>query len=117
MGVKMIDNPNVENEVDDTFDMDEKDPAKCGAVTSSLWEIVSLQDHVLPQVSSVAKDLIEKGLREMELDFSSHLETTYQEMFEKETKKKIFTYVPVNWELPDGLKLAQDDIFSQIIAV
>ena len=71
----------------------------------------------LVQVSSVAKDLIEKGLREMELDFSSHLETTYQEMFEKETKKKIFTNVPVNWELPDGIKLAQDDIFSQIIAV
>merc|ERR1711963_1060367 len=102
-------------EMDDTYNADEKDPAKCGAVTSSLWEIVSLQEHVLSQVSSVAKDLIEKGLREMELDFSSHLETTYQEMFEKETKKKIFTNVSVNWELPDGIKLAQDDIFSQII--
>ena len=112
----MIDNPNIENEIDDTFDADEKDPAKCGAVTSSLWEIVSLQDHVLPQVSSVAKDLVEKGLREMELDFASYLETDYQELFEKETKKKIFTNVPVNWELPDGLKIAKDDVISQIIA-
>jgi len=114
--VKMIDNPETDA-VDETYDHQETDPSKCGAISSSLWEIVSLQEHVLPQVSSVAKDLIEKGLREMELDFSSHLETTYQEMFEKETKKKIFTNVPVNWELPDGIKLAQDDIFSQIIAV
>ena len=34
----------------------------------------------------------------------------------KETKKKIFTNVPVNWELPDGLKMAKDDVISQIIA-
>merc|ERR1719410_3319595 len=115
--VKMIDNPNVENEMEDTYNADEKDPAKCGAVTSSLWEIVSLQDHVLPQVSSVAKDLVEKGLREMELDFSSYLETNYQELFEKETKKKIFANVPVNWEMPIGLKMPKDDIFSQIIEV
>ena len=115
---KMIDNPDPQlGEIEDPFDNEEKDPAKCGAANSSLWEIVTLQEHVLPQVSSVAKDLIEKGLREMELDFSSHLETTYQELFEKETKKKIFTNVPVNWELPDGFKIPKDDIFSQIIEV
>ena len=114
----MIDNPDPQlGEIEDPFDNEEKDPAKCGAANSSLWEIVTLQEHVLPQVSSVAKDLIEKGLREMELDFSSHLETTYQELFEKETKKKIFTNVPVNWELPDGFKMPKDDIFSQIIEV
>ena len=72
---------------------------------------------MLPQVSQVAKDLVEKGLREMELDFSSHLETTFQDLFEKETKKKIFENVPVNWEMPIGLKMAKDDIFSQIIDV
>lgn len=103
--------------IDDTFDNEEQDPAKCGAINSSLWEISSLQDHVLPQVSSVAKDLIEKGLRVMELDVESHLETNYEDLFEKETKKKIFDAVPVNWEMPDGLKMPKDDIFSQIIEV
>ena len=103
--------------IDDSFDNEEQDPAKCGAINSSLWEISSLQDHVLPQVSSVAKDLIEKGLRVMELDVESHLETNYEDLFEKETKKKIFDAVPVNWEMPDGLKMAKDDIISQIIEV
>lgn len=114
--VKMIDNEDT-TAIDDPFDNTEKDPAKSNAVGSSLWEIKSLEEHVLPQVSSVAKDLIEKGLREMELDFASHLENSYEEMFEKETKKKIFTNVPVNWEMPDGLKMKNDDIFSQIIDI
>ena len=114
--VTMIDSSTTDM-IDDTFDNEEQDPAKCGAINSSLWEISSLQDHVLPQVSSVARDLIEKGLRVMELDVESHLETNYEDLFEKETKKKIFDAVPVNWEMPDGLKMAKDDIFSQIIEV
>ena len=114
--VKMIDNEDT-TMIDDPFDNDEKDPAKSNASGSSLWEIKTLEEHVLPQVSAVAKDLVEKGLREMELDFASHLENSYEEMFEKETKKKIFTNVPVNWEMPDGLKMKADDIFSQIIDV
>ena len=32
-----------------------------------------MQDHVLPQVSSAAKELVEKGLRENELDVSALL--------------------------------------------
>ena len=81
--VTMIDSSTTDM-IDDTFDNEEQDPAKCGAINSSLWEISSLQDHVLPQVSSVAKDLIEKGLRVMELDVESHLETNYEDLFEKE---------------------------------
>ena len=114
--VKMIDNEDT-TMLDDPFDNSEKDPAKSNAIGSSLWEIKSLEEHLLPQVSSVAKDLIEKGLREMELDFASHLENSYEEMFEKETKKKIFTNVPVNWDSPDGLKMKTDDIFSQIVDI
>ena len=114
--VKMIDNEDT-TMLDDPYDNSEKDPAKSNAIGSSLWEIKSLEEHLLPQVSSVAKDLIEKGLREMELDFASHLENSYEEMFEKETKKKIFTNVPVNWDSPDGLKMTSDDIFSQIVDI
>ena len=55
-----------------------------------------MQDHVLPQVSTTAKELIEKGLRENELDVSALLEK--KEMFEKETKKKVFANVPINCE-------------------
>ena len=72
---KMNDNPEGEAS-EDLYDLKEADPAKCGAINSSLWEIQSLQDHVLPQVSTTAKELVEKGLRENELDVSALLEKT-----------------------------------------
>jgi len=114
--VKMIDDSEPEVS-EDSYDDKESDPAKCGALNSSLWEIQSLQNHVLPQVSTAAKELIEKGLREKELDVSALLETTWQEMFEKETKKKIFANVPINWEAPEGVKMAKDDMWSQIFEI
>ena len=114
--VKMIDNDAGEVS-EDPFDDTETDPLKCGALNSSLWEIQSLQNHVLPQVSTAAKELIEKGVREKELDVSALLETTWQEMFEKEMKKKVFTNVPLNWEEPVGVKMAKDDIWSQLFVI
>jgi len=114
--VKLIDNPESDM-LSDPFDNNETDPLKCNAIKSSLWEVQSLQTHVLPQVSSVAKDLVEKGLREKELDVSAVLETSWQEMFERETKKKVFTNVPINWEQPSGLKMAKDDVWSQLFEV
>ena len=38
-------------EQDDPYDVTEPDPAKCKAVESGLWEIRSLQSHILPQVA------------------------------------------------------------------
>ena len=35
----------------DPYVEEEADPAKCRAAESSLWEVVALQNHVLPQVS------------------------------------------------------------------
>merc|ERR1712029_476527 len=35
---------------EDPYVMEEPDPAKCGASSSFLWEIVSLQSHALPQI-------------------------------------------------------------------
>ena len=60
---KLIDNPGVEMN-EDPFDNNETEPLKSRAIDSSLWEIEALQEHVLPQVSSVAKDLCDKGIRE-----------------------------------------------------
>ena len=84
MHVKMIDNEDT-TLLDDPFDNSEKDPAKSNAIGSSLWEIKSLEEHLLPQVSSVAKDLIEKGLRERavcgskeNLDFCKAKGNTYR---------------------------------------
>lgn len=100
----------------DPFDNMAEDPADCRAIDSSLWEIETLQNHALPQVSTAAKDLIEKGLRQQELDVSSMLEMDWSDVMEIETKKKVFPNVPTNWEKPDGLKMIKDDIVWQIFA-
>ena len=39
-----------ENLEGDPYVEEEADPAKCRAAESSLWEVVALQNHVLPQV-------------------------------------------------------------------
>ena len=39
-----------ENLEGDPYLEDEADPSKCRAAESSLWEVVALQNHVLPQV-------------------------------------------------------------------
>ena len=63
---KIIDNP--EGEVsEDPYDHKEADEE---------WKIQSLQDHVLPQTCTAAKELVEKGLREKELDVFALLEIT-----------------------------------------
>ena len=40
-------------------------------------------------MSSVARDLVEKGVRESEKDMSSSLETGYADLMEAELKKKV----------------------------
>jgi len=67
-------------------------------------------------VSTAAKDLIEKGVKERELDISALLETDWSDLMDTETKKKIFPNVPINWEQPNGLKMAKGDILSEIFA-
>ena len=43
-------NGDKENFEGDPYLEDEADPSKCRAAESSLWEVVTLQNHVLPQV-------------------------------------------------------------------
>ena len=70
----------------------------------------------LLQVSTAAKDLIEKGLREQELDVSALLEQDWPEVMEAEAKKKVFPNVPITWEEPKGLWSSKDNILSEIFA-
>ena len=65
-------------------------------------------------MSTIARELFEKGVREMEKDMSSSLETTSDDLMNGELKKKVFVNVPINFEAPDGFKLPKDDFLSQI---
>jgi len=103
--VKMIDNS------EEHFITDEPDPSKSKAVESGLWEIKTLQNHTLPQVAQAAK-FINKSLPQMEWNIADYLETTYEDMFSTEAKKKIFVNVPLTFERPNGLAFPKNDVLS-----
>ena len=84
----------LENE-EEHYIMEEEDPQKSKALESGLWEIKTLQNHSLPQVSQSAK-FINKSLPQMEWNLEDYLEITPEEMFAIEAKKKIFVMIIVN---------------------
>jgi len=45
---------------EDPFCMDERDPTETDAIDSSLWEILTLQDHYHPNVATIAKIISEQ---------------------------------------------------------
>ena len=42
------------------------------------------------------------------------LENTYEDMFETETKKKVFVNVPLTFERPEGFKNPKNEIVSEL---
>jgi U3 small nucleolar RNA-associated protein 19 len=96
----------------DPYINEEPDPSKCKAIESSLWEIQSLQSHVLPQVSSAAK-FISKRLPDMEWNLADYLDLSMEDMMRIERKKKAFVNVPLTFERPAGLCFAKNDVASK----
>lgn len=54
--------------------MDECDPYKSNANQSSLWELHTLKQHVLPNIATIAKTIISQPMPSMEWDLSNFLE-------------------------------------------
>ncbi|XP_073681030.1 nucleolar complex protein 4 homolog [Garra rufa] len=82
----LIHRPNAAEEpCDDPYVMEEKDPAKCHALESSLWEIKTLQKHYHPEVSKAAYK-INEPLTEQEEDISELLELSTFELMKREIK-------------------------------
>lgn len=59
----------------DPYNMEESDPTKSRALESSLWEVEALTQHVLPNVSVVAKNVLRANAR-TEFDLGQVLELT-----------------------------------------
>ena len=93
------------------YDMDEPDPKKAKATESGLWEIKTLQNHVLPQVAQSAK-FINKSLPQMEWNIEDYLEISPEDMFNSEVKKKVFVNVPLTFEKPIGCAFPKNDLVS-----
>lgn len=60
-------------EITDPYNETELDPVKSGAINSSLWELVLLQKHAVPEVANAAR-FITKSLPIMEFDLAPLLE-------------------------------------------
>ncbi|KAJ1520775.1 hypothetical protein ONE63_003869 [Megalurothrips usitatus] len=111
-GLKLlIDNPNRENVPEDPFVMEERDPSKSRAMESSLWELYSLQSHVLPGVGTAA-NFIYNPLPSVEWDLSQILEENSDDIFEREMKKKL-KEIALTFDRPQTLSLPQHERVSQ----
>lgn len=65
----------------DPYIFEEKDPLKSNALNSSLWELVSLKQHVLPQVGK-SVSFLSKKLPNVEWDISELLDDSYESVSE-----------------------------------
>jgi len=99
---------------EDPYLMEEADPAKCKANESNLWEVLALQSHALPQVAQAAKFINKPAHPTMEWAVNTQLENTFEDMFETETKKKVFVNVPLTFERPNKFQFVENDLMSKL---
>lgn len=71
----------------DPYIMEERDPLRSNAMFSCLWEIKTLQSHVMPEIASAARS-ISDPLPTVERDMGSLLDRTSADMFDKEIRKR-----------------------------
>ncbi|XP_056641773.1 nucleolar complex protein 4 homolog A isoform X2 [Diorhabda sublineata] len=111
-GMKCLLN-NVEHDTANTdpYIMEERDPTKSNAINSSLWEIKTLQNHVLPSVSTAAK-FINTPLPSVEWDLSKVLDKTGDDMFDKEVKK-FSKLIVLQFEKPNGASIGRGERILQ----
>ncbi|KAF4529321.1 hypothetical protein B566_EDAN011415 [Ephemera danica] len=87
----------------DPFLEREPDPMKTLAMDSSLWEVKSLQMHIVPSVAIAARFINDK-LPSVEWDLSEVLDGTYEQMFQKERNRKV-KRVSLTFIRPDPEKI------------
>ncbi|CAG7819009.1 unnamed protein product [Allacma fusca] len=101
----------------DPFDEKEINPSQTKAMESSLWEMKSLQNHILPNVAQ-ACSFIEKPLPSVSYDLEEVLSVDYDDMFEEEINKKknighldSKPFPPFDYEFSIPLKHLADSVY------
>jgi hypothetical protein len=61
----------------DPFDVTQLDPAKCGAIDSSLWELTALTNHYDPTVARLAR-IFEQPIKQKLFDLEQFLQHSYE---------------------------------------
>lgn len=83
-------------EINDPYDEKELDPVKSGALNSSLWEMVLLQKHAVPEVANAAR-FISKSLPLAEFDLAPLLEMKECDVSDGGNGKGSALNVITNW--------------------
>lgn len=91
----------------DPYIMEERDPLKSNAISSSLWELQTLQNHVQPSVAAAAR-FINSPLPSVEWDIGKILENTGDDIFDREVKK-YSKLIVLQFEQPKGLSLTRGE--------
>ncbi|RZC36232.1 CBF domain containing protein [Asbolus verrucosus] len=95
----------------DPYIMEERDPIKSNAINSSLWEIQTLQQHALPNVATAAR-FINSPLPSVEWDLSKVLDSTGDDIFDKELKKHS-KLIALAFDKPNGGALSKNEKLLQ----
>ncbi|KAF9585260.1 hypothetical protein BGW38_003158 [Lunasporangiospora selenospora] len=89
------------NQTNDCYDHSERDPMKCNAFNSSLWELQTLQNHFAPNVATLAK-IFNEQFTKPSYNLEDFLDHTYSSMFRNELTKKRRGEAAVALEAPTG---------------
>ncbi|KAF5280926.1 hypothetical protein FQA39_LY17932 [Lamprigera yunnana] len=106
----LLNHPSGGSTPEDPYIMDESDPLKSNAINSSLWEIQTLQNHILPSVATAAR-FINSPLPSVEWDFTKILDNSGDDIFDREIKKNSKLIV-LAFDRPNSLALNRGERIS-----
>ncbi|KAJ1955193.1 Maturation and nuclear export of 40S ribosomal subunits interacting protein [Dipsacomyces acuminosporus] len=98
----------------DPFVADAKDPAKCCAIESSLWEMETLQTHYYPNIATLAK-VFNEPFHKPKFLLEDFLDHTYTTFFESDTVRKP-KKAPALAAQPPASLLRPGDAISDILS-
>ena len=87
----------------DPFDPDADDPAACGALESSLWELRALQNHYAPSVSRLAQAFNQPLSRKRKFDLDVFTELDFESLFSTEIRRKSKKGIALAYATPTDL--------------
>ncbi|KAH8291572.1 hypothetical protein KR018_000847 [Drosophila ironensis] len=97
--------------ISDPYDDKEPNPVKSEAINSSLWEIVLLQKHAVPEVANAAR-FINSSLPIMEIDLAPLLERTDGNVFDDELQTKAKQFA-TNYDRSASLALPKNEVLTK----
>ncbi|XP_030380808.1 nucleolar complex protein 4 homolog B [Scaptodrosophila lebanonensis] len=98
-------------EITDPYDATETDPVKSKAINSSLWEIMLLQKHAIPEIANAAR-FINSSLPTQEVELGPLLDMKECDIFDAEVKKQVKQFA-LAYERPNSLALPQNDMVTK----